>query len=185
LEMAGKAQDIDPSNGLSYSAQAFAFLANQDFEKALSASEKAIQLAPNDPYVMSYHGFTLCAYGDPESGIAFAETALRLDPLNERTPYLNILGVIRFQAGHYEDALKSFLRNQERDGPTGAGVHFFLAAAHFALGDSTTAAAMLNVADLTKNENYDWEGWVRRSWRQKEDSDHILNLIKHIRESEA
>jgi adenylate cyclase len=184
LEMAAIAQRLDPTFGLTYSARAFAFLVNRDFEQALTASAKAVQLAPNDPYVMTYHGFILCAAGDPDEGIAYVETALRLDPLNVRTPYLNILGVINFQAGHYEMALRAFLRNQERGGPLGPGVHNFVAAAHFALGDSAKAVDALAVADLLRNESYDWEGWIRRSWKNQEDADHILKLIEQIREYE-
>jgi adenylate cyclase len=182
LEMAEVAQNLDPSFGLSYSAQAFAFLVNRNFEQALTASAKAVQLAPNDPYVMTYHGFILCASGDADEGITYAETALRLDPLNARTPYLNILGVINFQAGHYETALAAFLRNRERGGPLGPGIHNFIAATYAVLGDSAKAAATLSVADLLRNENHDWEDWVRRSWQHQKDSERILKLIKQIRD---
>jgi len=41
-------------------------------------------LTPNDPYVLTYHGFILCAAGEAQEGITFVETALRLDPLNAR-----------------------------------------------------------------------------------------------------
>jgi adenylate cyclase len=181
VDMAEIAQTLDPSFGLSYSAQAFASLVNRNYEQALAASSKAIQFSPNDPYVMTYHGFILSASGESEEGIAYVETALRLDPLNARTPYLNILGVIKLQAGHYEAALRAFLRNQERGGPLGPGIHNFIAAAYAGLGDSANASATLNVADLLKNENSDWEDWVRRSWKNQEDADHILNLIENIR----
>ncbi len=185
LEMAAIAQSLDSSFGLSYSAQAFAFLVNREFEQALTASAKAVKLAPNDPYVMTYHGFILCAAGDADEGIAYVETALRLDPLNVRTPYLNILGVINFQAGNYETALRAFLRNQERGGPLGPGIHNFVAAAYFALGDNAKAVDTLAVADLLKNENHDWEDWVRRSWKNQEDSDHVLKLLEQVREHGA
>lgn len=181
LEMAEMAQSLDPSFGLSYIAQAFAFLVNRDFEQALTASVKAVELSPNDPYVMTYSGFIMCASGHADGGITYAETALRLDPLNARTPYLNILGVINLQAGQYETALRAFLKNQDRGGPLGPGIHYFIAAAYVALGDTTKAADALRVADLLKTENYDWEDWVRRSWKNQKDSDHILNLVEQIR----
>lgn len=182
LDMAEIARTLDPSFGLSYCAQAFAFMVNRDFDQALAASAKATQLAPNDPYVMTYHGFILAASGYPDEGIAYVETALRLDPLNARTPYLNILGVINLQAGHYETALRAFLRSQERGGPLGPNIHNFIAATYAGLGDSANATATLSVADLLKNESSDWEDWVRRSWKNQEDFDHILKLIDQIRE---
>jgi len=185
LDMAERAQTLDPSFGLSYTAQAFAYLVNRDFEQALAASAKAVQLAPNDPYVAVYRGFILSASGNSKDGIAYAETALRLDPLNARTPYLNILGVINLQADNYETALQAFSRNRERGGPLGPGIHHFVAAAYAGLGDSAKAYATLSVADLLENENSDWEEWVRRSWKNQEDSDHLLKLIKQIRDSGA
>jgi adenylate cyclase len=181
LQMAELAQAQDPSFGLSYSAQAFAFLVNRDFEQALIASGKAIQLSPNDPYVMAYHGYILCASGESEKGIAFVETALRLDPLNARTPYLNILGVVSFYAGHYQVALQAFQRNRERGGPLGPGIQHFVAASYAALGDNANANAALSVAGLLDNVDYDWEDWIRRSWKNQEDSDHILKLIEQTR----
>jgi adenylate cyclase len=180
-ELSELAQSLDPSFGLSYSAQAFAFLVNRDFEQALTASAQAVELSPNDPYVMAYHGFILCASGNTGQGIAFVETALRLDPLNSRTPFLNILGVINFQAGHYEAALQAFLRNQERGGPLGPGIHYFIAA----LGENIKATDTLAVADRMKNENYDWEAWVRRSWKRQGDVEHILNLVEKIRNQDV
>jgi adenylate cyclase len=185
LDLSEIAQKLDPSFGLSYSAEAFAYLVNRDFEQALVASAQAIQLTPNDPYVMTYHGFILSASGNSKDGIAYAETALRLDPLNARTPYLNILGVINLQAGHYETALRAFSRSRERGGPLGPGIHHFVAAAYAGLGDSANAYATLSVADLLENENSDWEEWVRRSWKNQEDSDHLLKLIKQIRDGGA
>ena len=131
---------------------------------------------------MTYNGFILCASGNAEEGITFAETALRLDPLNARTPYLNILGVINLQAGHYQTALRAFQNNLDRSGPLGPGIHYFLAAAYIAVGDDTKAAESLSVADLLKDENYDWEGWVRRSWKNQEDSERILKLIEQVRQ---
>jgi len=181
LEMGAIAQNLDPSFGLSYSAQAFAFLVNRDYEQTLSASRKALRLTPNDPYVLTYHGFLLCAAGEAEKGIAYVETALRLDPLNARTPYLNILGVVSFFAGQYEEALQAFLLNRERGGPLGPGVHNFVAASYAALGDSANAKATLSFADRLENADFNWENWVRRSWKNPEDAEHILKLIETIR----
>lgn len=182
MEMAEIAQNLDPVFGLSYIAKAFAFLVTGDFDQAVIASTKAVELSPNDPYVMTYNGFILCASGNADEGINFAETALRLDPLNARTPYLNILGVINLQAGHYQTALRAFQNNLDRSGPLGPGIHYFLAAAYIAVGDDTKAAESLSVADLLKDENYDWEGWVRRSWKNQEDSERILKLIERVRQ---
>lgn len=185
LEMAELARNLDPSFGLSYIARAFALLVTGDFEQALIASAAAVELSPNDPYVMTYNGFILCAAGNADEGISYAETALRLDPLNVRTPYLNILGVINLQAGHYQTALRAFQNNVDRNGPLGPGIHYFIAAAYIAVGDDIKAAESLRIADLLKDENYDWETWVRRSWKNQEDSERIFKLIERARQNAA
>jgi adenylate cyclase len=181
LEMADMAQNLDPSFGLSYSAKAFAYLVNREFEQALKASGEAIRWTPNDPYVIAYHGYVLCAAGDAEKGITFVEKSLRLDSLNTRTPYLNILGVANFFAGHYESALQAFKKSRERGGPLGPGIHNFVAASYAALGDMANARATLDAADLLENTDLRWENWVKRSWKNPEDSNHILRLIDEIR----
>ena len=185
LDMGATAQSLDPSFGLSYSAQAFAFLVNRDYKQALRASGNAIRLSPNDPYVLSYHGFFLCAAGDAEEGISFVETALRLDPLNARAPYLNILGVVYFFAGDYENALRVFVKNQERGGPLGPGIHNFIAASYAALGDNAKAKATLSLAGLLENADFNWENWVKRSWKNQEDSERIFKLIERTRQNSA
>jgi TolB-like protein/Flp pilus assembly protein TadD len=181
LDMAETAQTLDPSFGLSYTAQAFAYLIKRDFEQALAASARAIQLAPNDSYVAAYHGFILSASGNSQEGIAYATTALRLDPLNARTPYLNILGTINLQAGNYEEALSAFARSRDRGGPMGPGIHYLVAAAYAGIGDIANANATLKAADMLGDESSDWAEWVKRSWKNQEDTDHILRLIQQTR----
>jgi len=76
---------------------------------------------------------------------------------------------------------QAFIKNQERGGPLGPGIHHFVAASYAALGDSAKARATLDVADLLENADNNWENWVRRSWKNPEDSDRILELIEQIR----
>jgi len=146
LNLASRARNIDPTFGLTYSALAFIHLSKREFEDALAMSSQAIEIQPNDPYVTVYHGITLALGGDLEGGIQFASRALRLDPLNARTPYLNILGLIQYLAGHYDEALSILKRNQERGGPVGPGQLQFLAATYSKLGEAAMAESTLKMA---------------------------------------
>ena len=163
--LASKARNIDPVFGLTYSALAFIHLSERNFEEALAMSSQAIEIQPSDPYVTVYHGINLALGGDLESGIHFAKRALRLDPLNARTPYLNILGLIQFLYGRYDEALSSLLRNQERGGPIGPGQLQFLAATYSKLGDSAMAESTLKMAEGMKSKISHSENWLLQAFK--------------------
>jgi hypothetical protein len=57
----------------------------------------------------------------------------------------------------------------------------FVAASYAALGDSANAKATLRFADLLENADFNWENWLKRSWQNPEDSEHILRLLEDIR----
>ena len=163
--LASKARNIDPVFGLTYSALAFIHLSERNFEEALAMSSQAIEIQPSDPYVTVYHGIILALGGDLESGMHFANRAVRLDPLNARTPYLNILGLIQYLSRRYDEALSSLLRNQERGGPIGPGQLQFLAATYSKLGDSAMAESTLKMADGMKTKISRSENWLLQAFK--------------------
>jgi tetratricopeptide (TPR) repeat protein len=163
--LALKARNIDPVFGLTYSALAFIHLSERNFEEALAMSSQAVEIQPSDPYVTVYHGIILALDGDLVNGMHFANRALRLDPLNARTPYLNILGLIQFLSGRYDEALSSLLRNQERGGPIGPGQLQFLAATYSKLGDSAMAESTLKMAEGMKSKISRSENWLLQAFK--------------------
>lgn len=165
INLASRARSIDSTFGLTYSALAFVHLSKREFEDALAMSSLAIEIQPNDPYVTVYHGIILALGGDLEGGIQFANRALRLDPLNARTPYLNILGVIHYFAGQYDEALGALKRNQERGGPVGTGQLQFLAATYSKLGDIAMAESTLKMADGLKSSISHSENWLLKAFK--------------------
>ena len=70
-----------------------------------------------------------------DAGVEFAQPALRLDPLNYRAPYLNILGTNYLHAGRYREAIDAFERNQRWGGPNAASIRILAGAAPFHRGD--------------------------------------------------
>jgi len=164
VELAARAREIDPSFGLTFSAFAFIHMSKREFAEALQMSARAIEIQPNDPYITVYHGFIVAAAGDLERGIEYARHAVRLDPLHARTPYLNILGLLNFLAGHYDEALNALQRNQDRGGPHGAGQMRVLAAAYSKLGEPTKAEYILKVANNLAPEIGRWKEWLSHSF---------------------
>jgi len=181
MELAARARKIDASFGLTYSAMAFIHLSQREFAEALAMSSRAIEIQPNDPYVTVYHGINLALDGDLEHGIEYANRALRLDPLHARTPYLNIIGLLNYLAGYYDEALKALLRNQERGGPIGPGQMQFLAATYSKLGDFAMAESTLIIAGSPKMEISRSEKWLLSAFRDPAIPQKLLDEIEIIR----
>jgi len=182
VELAARAREIDPSFGLTFSALAFIYLSEQQFDLALEMSEQAVKIQPSDPYVTIYHGFIAATNGDLDRGIAYAERALRLDPLPARTPYLNILGLLYFLAGQYDQALDVYMRNQERGGPLGPGTMQFLAVTYSRMGERTKAESTLKLAEASTSGDYKWEAWLLRAFKDPALPRKVLDELEMIRE---
>ncbi len=178
---AEQALAIDINFGLAHSALAFINLTQRNFDNALLHSAKAVNSQPNDPYVAAYHGFILSTHGDPKSGIPFAQHAIRLDPMNPRTPYRNILGVIYFYAGQYQNALNSFKRSRELGGPRNPAIAAYVVATYSMLGLNGEAKSEFD--RLQHNEDkYDWRSWLTRALRKK-DAKQVLNILQEVENS--
>jgi len=179
FELANKALALDHSFGMANSALAFAYLSQRNFDKALSHSELAIKSQPGDPYVLAYHAYIHCANGDAETGLPFAQRALRIDPAFSRTPFLNILGLINFHTGKHARALELFERNIKRGGPSNPGIQAYQAAALASLGRLDEARSLYQLIELQK-EIFDYEEWLRRSFRNENEVKKVLNELQKI-----
>jgi adenylate cyclase len=179
IALAGEALQRDSDFGLAHTALAFAYLARRDFDEAIAASWKAVELQPNDPYVSAYHGVLLCFNGDAEEGIPYAKRALRLDPLSSRTPYLNILGTVLFQAGDYEGALGAKIRSIERGGPESPGNQAYRAALYALVGRQDEARETFKLYEAYKGK-FDFEAWLRRSFRHEADVENVMRPLREL-----
>lgn len=179
LELADKALTLDNSFGLANSALAFVHLSQRNFDRALSYSELAVKFRPGDPYILAYHGFIQCANGDAETGLVYAQRALRLDPAYPRTPFMNILGIINFHAGSHVVALELFQRNIERGGPNSPGTQVYLAATLASLGRLDEAGSIYKLIRVQKDV-FDYEAWLNRSFRKGRDVDKVMNELRKI-----
>lgn len=181
INLAEKALARDADFGLAHTALAFAYLTERDFDKALAASRKAVELQPSDPYVSAYHGVLLCFNGNGEDGIPYARRALRLDPLSPRTPYLNILGTVLFQAGDYEAALKAKVRSIERGGPESPGNQAYRAALFALTGRDKEARETYRLFQEYRGK-FDFEAWLRRSFKHEADVENVMRPLRELAE---
>lgn len=139
IRTAEKALGIDNQFALGHSALGLAYLASRRNEEGVSAARKAIELQPSDGDAHAFLAMTLIAAGRGEEASRAAESALRLDPQFTNGPYLNVLGISKFVAHEYVEAIDAFKRNLERGGPIGVPALLCLAAC-FAATERTEEA---------------------------------------------
>ena len=182
IEFANKAIDKDDAFGIAYSALAFAKISLGEFDRAVSTSALGVARQPNDPYVNAYHGFLLAANGQADKGIGYLKRALFLDPLNPRTPFLNILGYLYILSGEPQKGLDSMLRNLEHGGPVSPGNMTARVAALVSLGRVDEARELAkSIQRISSGFNFPaWENWVKRSFRYQKDKDKLFDPLRKI-----
>jgi adenylate cyclase len=139
IATAEKALAIDDQFALGHSALGLAYLASGRHDDGVSAASKAVHLQPSDGDAHAFLAMTLISAGRGQEACQAAESALRLDPQYINGPYLNILGISRFVAGEYDEAIGAFRRNLERGGPIGVPALVSLAASYAAAGHAEEA----------------------------------------------
>jgi len=132
IRTAERAVAIDDQFALGHSALGLAYLASRRNDEAVSAAGKAVELQPSDGDAHAFWAMTLISAGRGEEASEAAENALRLDPQYTNGPYLNILGISKFVAREYDEAIGAFKRNLERGGPIGLPALVCLAACYAA-----------------------------------------------------
>ncbi len=186
VALAEQALAADPSFGLAYTSLAFVKLIRRDFAAALELSRTALEVQPGDPYINTYHAYILAADGQAAQGIPYAERALQLDPLSERTPYLNILGFVSFHAGEYRQSLDALHRNQERGGPSPDAFEAYIVAANVALGRLDLARKHLQILDSYGEAGSMADNPLLSKFRHPEEAaEKVLNPIRELRDADA
>jgi tetratricopeptide (TPR) repeat protein len=121
------------------------------------------------------YGLVLVLSGDTERTIKHMTQALRLDPSESRTPYLNVIGIAHYVAGDYAAAIEFLDRNLERGGPTGPHMDLFHAGAYAELGQEDAARAVIDAMLLSYPE-FPAEAWLSR-WL---DSDGLHKALTNL-----
>ena len=177
IALAKQAIDIDPKFGMSYATLAFAFALSGDLEKGLDNARQAAEIESGDAFVQFILGMNLILSSSPENAFTPLSEALRLDPAEPRTPYLNVLGIAQFANGEYSQTIKTFEKNALRGGPRGPHMDVFWAAAYALQGKEYEARALID--KLNKSyPNFPTEPWMRKWLGDSERLNTILELMK-------
>tara|TARA_B100001250_G_scaffold228779_1_gene196392 strand:- start:15074 stop:16510 length:1437 start_codon:yes stop_codon:yes gene_type:complete len=81
LALLEKALEVDPNDFECHRMQAEVYLSMHDFENSKASGQKATNMNPNDPRVISVYGEALLRLGDVDRGIDYLEKAYELDPV--------------------------------------------------------------------------------------------------------
>ncbi len=177
--LSAEAINIDPENSLALIAQGLLALLEGAHDRAIELCRIAVEKRPSSSHAHAFHGIMLTFAGRASEGIQSLQKAMRLDPVNARVPFLNMLGLAYFHAGDYAAALASFQRNIERGGPIGPHMLVYIAATHAALGDAQMEQNVLRT--LRENpSSFSVETWLRRAYRDPGEIERLLTVLKKI-----
>ncbi len=140
--MAHKAIAVDETFGWSYVALGMNYLTDRQYDKAVAAGKKAVQLQPNSADAHGYLGFYLTYAGRADEAIPHLKTALRLNP-RWFGPFLNFLGQANYYAGRYQDAVSAYEENATRRGPIIHTILAYWAASYVKSGQIEKAKATI------------------------------------------
>jgi len=174
--LAEQAIEKDPEFAMGYATLSAAYANSGQLEQALEYANRAIAVQPGDAFAQFILGLNLTMLGKSNEAIAPLKEALRLDPAEPRTPYLNVLGIAHYINGNYLNAVESFERNLNRNGPSGPHMEVFRAAAYAELGEEQKAKAIINEINQAY-PNYSAEKWLAK-WHKSEAA--LTRTMNHL-----
>jgi adenylate cyclase len=176
---AEKALDLDSSVGLAYLALGILKMADQEQQEAVDYLQQAVDVQPSNSLALAVLAMFKLWAGEPEGSVPLIEQAIRLDPLTPRTPYWNILGVVQFHLGNYEESVTAIQKNLSGGGPQPATQVFYLAASMVGMGRIEEARQLLQSWN-TGSDSSGWQSWVYDNFTDKGDFDHLMSMLEPL-----
>ena len=176
----------DPSNAHAYMALSMSAMNGGDHAQSVTHARKALEVQPSSSYAHAHLGVALTFAGKAEDAVGYIEMAIRLDPLNPRLPFRNMLTVARFHAGDYLGAIDATQSNLTKGGPFGPHMMVYLAASYAALGRNEEEQAILRQMKRTSSNNgaFSTEGWLRRAAHSEAQIKPLLDEIEKMKRIE-
>jgi len=134
-----KAISIDESDGISHSLLGGVYIQMRQYEKAIAAGKRAVELDPNGADVHMHLGYALNYAGRPDEAIEYLNKAIRLNPFPPYS-YPDAMGRSYFLKGHYEKAITEFKKALQL-APMSPPIHIHLAVTYSLLGQEEEARA--------------------------------------------
>jgi len=97
---------LDPSDPYAYVSAAYGYYFDKQFDLFERDAKRALELAPNDPAILSYLGFLMAVHGDWERGVKMATKANSLNSVTATGWYQSTLFYDYQRRGMYREALE-------------------------------------------------------------------------------
>ena len=159
LALAKTSVDVEPEYALGYAALSLALALSGEDDLALANVRRTLTIQPRDPRAIAIDAVSLMISGHPQTAIDLLSEAIQLDPVNTRTPYLNMLGIAQYLVGNYAEAAESFEKNLARGGPKGPHMDVFQASAYLKSGRDLEAQAIVEKLQRTRPD-YPFKQWL-------------------------
>ena len=108
---------MDESFGAGHAMLSFAQVLAGDIDAAEDAARTALRIQPGDAFSQFVVGMQKLMANNATQGTENFLEAIRLDPLEPRMPYLNLLGLAYYGTGDYDNAISTIELNYEKGGP--------------------------------------------------------------------
>jgi adenylate cyclase len=174
--LAQKAVSLDEENALAHTMLCNVYLMKRQHKKAVAEGMRAVELGPNLSQAHFSLGRALNFAGRPEEAIAYLQTAMRLDPVPDPRPYLQ-LGVAYRDLGQYEKAIRSCKKGLSIT-PDDLWLHFTLASIYSLTGHEEEASA--EIAEVLRiNPMFSLDRYSRLvPYKDQADVDRIVNALR-------
>jgi adenylate cyclase len=138
-QAAQKAMALDDSDPRVYAALDNLYIMQRQYEKAIAAAERQLELSPSGAQAHRSMGLTLFFADRASEAIPFIEQAIRLDPYPSAITFRHLGGCYR-KAGRYEEAITAY-KKALRKNPDDIFTHINLAVTYVKLGREEEARA--------------------------------------------
>ncbi len=143
MEFADEAVRLAPDQAWSQSAKSWAYLANGNYDEALTLGRRASQLDPRDGAVLDFFGAVALFSGEFEAAVETADRQSLLASSNQRFANRNISGAAHFHLGEYETTIIRFEEAKQLGDPLSAPSLAYATASLAALGREKEARSKL------------------------------------------
>ena len=147
--------DDDPMYSPAYISLGNALLQLGQLDETVVLYQKASELDPRNGELHNSLAWSLAADAPAElrdipRAVEFAKRAVELNP--DQHSYWNTMGVVQYRAGNWKDALRSLTKSMELGNGGDSYDWFFLAMAHWQLGEKERAREWYDKAEAYRKE---------------------------------
>ncbi len=180
-KFARKALAIDQTTGNAYGLLARIHSSRGQYEEAVSANERAIEVDPNNPSVLITLAFTKLFTGDPVEAIILSKRAERIQPITPPA-WLNPQTIGYYLTARYEDAISVARRSLRREPEQRIQARLYAIASYSALGRPENARADVDFV-LENDKDFSARNWVETVVRRHKDKSFKETLLRRLLEA--